>query len=188
MVLVNRTGTKAGKKSDPIWMRGVFLGKSDNDLYITWRMDGIKTSRSAKRCPDHFDSRAISSVEIHTWEVKHTTLATRAVPPEASEELLPDSAMLQWQVNCCQLEDLQLLENQHLGRASQAARSLLLDRLREVQPESLDPSAPSGLQSKKQPGSARNSCLPRPGARLCWPILRLSPLLCLAGLYSWYRC
>ena len=80
MVLVNRTGTKAGKKGDPIWMRGVFLGKSDNDLYITWHMDGIKTSRSAKRCPDHFDSRAISSVGIHTWEVKHTTLATRAIP------------------------------------------------------------------------------------------------------------
>ena len=76
----NRTGTKAGKKGDPIWMRGVFLGKSDNDLYITWHMDGIKTSRSAKRCPDHFDSRAISSVGIHTWEVKHTTLATRAIP------------------------------------------------------------------------------------------------------------
>ena len=80
MVLVNRTGTKAGKKGDPIWMRGVFLGKSDNDLYITWHMDGIKTSRSAKRCPDHFDPRAISSVGIHTWEVKHTTLATRAIP------------------------------------------------------------------------------------------------------------
>ena len=80
MVLVNRTGTKAGKKGDPIWMRGVFLGKSDNDLHITWHMDGIKTSRSAKRCPDHFDSRAISSVGIHTWEVKHTTLATRAIP------------------------------------------------------------------------------------------------------------
>ena len=80
MVLVNRIGTKAGKKGDPIWMRGVFLGKSDNDLYITWHMDGIKTSRSAKRCPDHFDSRAISSVGIHTWEVKHTTLATRAIP------------------------------------------------------------------------------------------------------------
>ena len=48
MVLVNRSGTKVGKKGDPIWMRGVFLGKSDNDLYITWHMDGIKTSRSAK--------------------------------------------------------------------------------------------------------------------------------------------
>ena len=80
MVLVNRTGTKAGKKGDPIWMRGVFLGKSDNDLYITWHMDGIKTSRSAKRCPDHCDSRAISSVGTHIWEVKHTTLATRAIP------------------------------------------------------------------------------------------------------------
>ena len=80
MVLVNRTGTKAGKTGDPIWMRGVFLGKSDNDLCITWHMDGIKTSRSAKRCPDHFDSKAISSVGIHTWEVKHTTLATRAIP------------------------------------------------------------------------------------------------------------
>ena len=68
MVLVNRTGTKVGKKGDPIWMRGVFLGKSDNDLYITWRMDGIKTSRSAK------------SVGIPTWEVKHTTLAARAIP------------------------------------------------------------------------------------------------------------
>ena len=80
MVLVNRSGIKAGKKGDPIWMRGVFLGKSDNDLYITWHMDGIKTSRSAKRCPDHFDPKAISSVGIHTWEVRHTTLATRAIP------------------------------------------------------------------------------------------------------------
>ena len=89
MVLVNRTGTKAGKKGDPIWMRGVFLGKSDNDLYITWHIDGIKTSRSAKRCPDHVDSRAISSVGIHTWEVKHTTLATRAIPRKVFQ-------LLQW--------------------------------------------------------------------------------------------
>ena len=57
-------------------MRGVFLGKSDDDLYITWHMDGIKASRSAKRCPEHFDAKAISSVGIHTLEVKHTTLVT----------------------------------------------------------------------------------------------------------------
>ena len=45
-------------------------------------MDGIKTSRSAnlKRCTEHFDVKAISSVGIHTWEVKHTTLTTRAIP------------------------------------------------------------------------------------------------------------
>ena len=91
MVLVNRTGTKVGKKGDPIWMKGVFLGKSDNDLYITWHMDGIKTSRSAKRCPDHFDPKAISSVGIHTWEVKHTTLATRAIPRRNLPAPLVDS-------------------------------------------------------------------------------------------------
>ena len=43
-------------------------------------MDGIKTSRSAKRCTEHFDVKAISSVGIHTWEVKHTTLTTRTIP------------------------------------------------------------------------------------------------------------
>ena len=47
-------------------------------LYITWHMDGIK--KSAKRCPEHFDAKAISSVGIHAWEVKHTILATRAIP------------------------------------------------------------------------------------------------------------
>ena len=31
-------------------------------------------------------------------------------------------------------------------------------------------SAPPGLDSKEQSGPARNSCLPRPGARLSWPI------------------
>ena len=71
MVVTNRQGTKA-KKGDPIWQRGVFLGKSENNLFITWHMDGIKTSRSAKRCTEHFDVQAISSVGIHTWEVKHT--------------------------------------------------------------------------------------------------------------------
>ena len=38
------------------------------------------TSRSAKRCTEHFDKKAISSVGRHTWEVKHTTLTTRTVP------------------------------------------------------------------------------------------------------------
>ena len=80
MVLVHRTNMKNSRKGDPIWMRGVFLGKSDNGSYITWHMDGVKTSRSAKRCPEHFDAKAISSARIHTWEVKHTTLATRAIP------------------------------------------------------------------------------------------------------------
>ena len=83
MVLANRTGVKSSRKGDPLWLRGVFLGKSDNDLYITWHMDGIKTSRSAKRCPEHFDAKAISSVGIHSWEVKHTTLATRVVPKKS---------------------------------------------------------------------------------------------------------
>ena len=54
--------------------------------------------------------------------------------------------------------------------ASQAAGSLLEDRLREAQSRSLDPSVPPGLESKEQPGPARNSCLLRPGARLSWPI------------------
>ena len=40
MVLTNRQGTKA-KKGDPIWQRGVFLGKTENNLFITWHMDGI---------------------------------------------------------------------------------------------------------------------------------------------------
>ena len=79
MVLTGRQGAKA-KKGDPIWQRGVFLGKAENNLFITWHMDGIKTSRSAKRCTEHFDVKAISSVGIHTWEVKHTTLTTRAIP------------------------------------------------------------------------------------------------------------
>ena len=77
MVLANRAGTKANRKGDVIWLRGVFLGKTDNNLFITWRMDGIKASRSAKRCTEHFDVKGISSVGIHTWEVKHTTLTTR---------------------------------------------------------------------------------------------------------------
>ena len=79
MVLVNRTGVNV-KKGDPQWLRGVFLGKTDNNLFITWHMDGIKTSRSVKRCPHHFDLEALTSVGIHTWEVKHTTLTTRVVP------------------------------------------------------------------------------------------------------------
>lgn len=78
LVLTNRAGTR--KKGDPMWLRGVFLGKTDNNQYITWRMDGIKTSRSAKRCTEHFDVKGISSVGIHIWEVKHATLATRNVP------------------------------------------------------------------------------------------------------------
>ena len=112
MVLVNRTGTKAGKKGDPISMRGVFLGKSDNDLYITWHMDGIKTSRSAKRCPDHFDPKAISSVGIHTWEVRHTTLATRAIPrkslpaPSVEPPPLEDSEVSKEQHQQQQLQDI----------------------------------------------------------------------------------
>ena len=60
MVLTNRQGTKA-KKGDPIWQRGVFLGKTENNLFVTWHMDGSKTSRSAKRCTEHFDVKAISS-------------------------------------------------------------------------------------------------------------------------------
>ena len=78
MVLANRAGIKANRKGDPIWLRGVFLGKTDSNLFITWHMDGIKTSRSAKRCTEHFDIKGISSVGLHTWEVKHTILTTRA--------------------------------------------------------------------------------------------------------------
>ena len=93
MVLASRAGAKANRKGDPIWLRGVFLGKTDSNLFITWHMDGIKTSRSAKRCTEHFDSKGISSVGIHTWEVKHTTLTIRAIPrknlPEPVAEVPP---------------------------------------------------------------------------------------------------
>ena len=80
MVLANRAGTKANRKGEPVWLRGVFLCKTDNNLFIARHMDGIKTSRSAKRCTEHFDIKGISSVGLHAWEVKHTTLTTRAIP------------------------------------------------------------------------------------------------------------
>ena len=60
MVLSSRAGTKANRKGDPIWLRGVFLGKTDNNLFITWHMGGIKASRSAKRCTEHLDIKGIS--------------------------------------------------------------------------------------------------------------------------------
>ena len=66
-------------------------------------MDGIKTSRSAKRCSEHVDIKGISSVGLHTWEVKHPTLTTRAIPrknipgPVAEVPLVMDGAPSQEQ-------------------------------------------------------------------------------------------
>ena len=68
------------RKSDAHWSKGVFLGKSDNDLCLTWRPQGLLACNLVKRCSEHFDPKAVMSVGIHPWEVKPITLAIRVVP------------------------------------------------------------------------------------------------------------
>ena len=68
------------KKGEKVWNPGVFLGKTENDLFITHHPDGVHTSRSARAVGEPYSSEKVAAVDYFPWEVRTSTLTSRVIP------------------------------------------------------------------------------------------------------------
>ena len=68
------------KKGEKVWNPGIFLGKTENDLFITHHADGIHTSRSARAVGEPCSSEKVAAVDYFPWEVRTSTLTSRVIP------------------------------------------------------------------------------------------------------------
>ena len=68
------------KKGEKVWNPGIFLGKIENDLFITHHADGIHTSRSARAVGEPYSSEKVAAVDYFPWEVRTSTLTSRVIP------------------------------------------------------------------------------------------------------------
>ena len=77
-IMVKRLRPK--RKGDRLWTFGVFLGKTESGMWLTFQSDGIHASRSARPVGEAYDAKAISSVNVFTWSIKNNTLGSRVLP------------------------------------------------------------------------------------------------------------
>ena len=71
VIYVKRLHSK--KKKEKVWNPGIFLGKTENDLFITHHADA-KTSRSARAVGEPYSSKKVPAVDYFSWEVRTSTL------------------------------------------------------------------------------------------------------------------
>ena len=71
---------KVKHKGDRLWNVGIFLGKTESDLWLVGQPDGVHCVRSVRPLAESFDAERISNFSTHTWEIKQTLLGTRALP------------------------------------------------------------------------------------------------------------
>ena len=80
VIYVKRLHPKKKKKGEKVWNPGIFLGKTENDLFITHHADGVHTSRSARAVGEPYSSEKVAAVDYFPWEVRTSTLTSRVIP------------------------------------------------------------------------------------------------------------
>ena len=71
---------KVKRKGDRLWNVGIFLGKTESDLWLVGQPDGVHCVRSVSPLAENFDAERISNFSTHTWQIKQTLLGTRVLP------------------------------------------------------------------------------------------------------------
>ena len=71
---------KVKHKGDSLWNVGIFLGKTESDLWVVGQPDGVHCVRSVRPLAENFDAEIISNFSTRTWEIKQTLLGTRVLP------------------------------------------------------------------------------------------------------------
>ena len=71
---------KVKRKGDRLWNVGIFLGKTESDLWLVGQPDGVHCVRSVRPLAENFDAERISNLSTHTWEIRQTLLGTRVLP------------------------------------------------------------------------------------------------------------
>ena len=71
---------KVKHKGDRLWNVGIFLGKTESDLWLVGQPDGVHCVRSVRPLAENFDAERISNFSTHTWEIEQTLLGTRVLP------------------------------------------------------------------------------------------------------------
>ena len=83
-IMVKRLRPK--RKGDRLWTSGVFIGKTESGMWLTYQKDGIHAARSARPVGETYDPKAIENVKIFSWQVKPTTLASRVLPQKLGDK------------------------------------------------------------------------------------------------------
>ena len=68
------------RKGDSLWEVGGFLGKTENNLFLTGMHGEVRASRSAKRLADDYRRKIVESVKTFPWQIKQSVLTTKVIP------------------------------------------------------------------------------------------------------------
>ena len=79
-IMICKPTTNARRKGDSLWEVGVFLGKTENNLFLTGIHGEVRASRSAKRLADDYRGELVESVKTYPWQIKQSVLTTKVVP------------------------------------------------------------------------------------------------------------
>ena len=79
-IMICKPKTNARRKGDSLWEVGVFLGKTENNLFLTGMHGEVRASRSAKRLADDYRGELVESVKTYPWQIKQSVPTTKVVP------------------------------------------------------------------------------------------------------------
>jgi hypothetical protein len=76
---------KPQRNGDKIWNAGIFVGKTDGDLWLIFQEDGLHACRSVRPIGEVYSPEKINNVRVYPWQVKHSLLGARVVPQKNQE-------------------------------------------------------------------------------------------------------
>ena len=65
---------KQKHKGDRLWNAGVFVGKTEPDMWLIAQPAGIHATRSVRPLPEQFDAKRIKAIGTFTWQIKRSML------------------------------------------------------------------------------------------------------------------
>ena len=84
MVMAKRL--KPQREGDKIWNAGIFVGKTDGDLWLIYQEDGLHACRSVRPIGDTYNPEKLNNVRVYPWQVKHSLLGARVFPQKNQEK------------------------------------------------------------------------------------------------------
>ena len=79
-VMLCKPKTNTRRKGDSVWEVGVFLGKTENNLFLTGMHGEVRASRSAEGLADDYRGELVAPVKTFPWQIKQSVLTTKVIP------------------------------------------------------------------------------------------------------------
>ena len=79
-IMICKPKTNARRKGDSLCEVGVFLGKTENNLFLTGMHGEVRASRSSKRLADDYRGELVEPVKTFPWQINKSVLATKVIP------------------------------------------------------------------------------------------------------------